>query len=82
MEVTDINPYMAAPAALLILIVIYVWWSLRIRVNTKSKRAVDLIFLWPRVLQGQRTSREKVAIWAGIMIAALLIGLSFTLPRP
>ena len=78
----NINPFIAVPAALLVLAATFVWWSRRKKVETKSKRAADFVFLWPLVLQGRRTSREKTFILAGIVIAVALICWSFTLPKP
>ena len=79
---SSVNPYLALPVALLMLLAIYVWWSLGKKVTSKGKRAIDFILFWPIALQGRRTNRERIAIWAGIVIAIFLICWSFTLPRP
>jgi len=79
---SSVSSYIAVPVVLLMLLAIYVWWSLRTKTTTKGKRVVDFIFLWPIALQGHRTNREKIAIWVGIVIASLLICWSFTLPKP
>lgn len=77
--VVHFNPYLAVPSSLLIILAAYVWWSLRTKVNTKSKWVADLVLLWPLILRGRRTSREKVAMVVGVVIAALLICLSLKL---
>jgi len=77
----SINPFIGVPAALLALVATFVWWSRRTKAVTKSKRAADFVFLWPLVLQGPRTSREKIFILVGVIIAVALIGWSFTLPK-
>jgi hypothetical protein len=79
---STINPFIAVLAALLSLLVAYVWWSLRTKSTSKVKRTADIIFLWPLILRGRRTTREKAFIFVGVIIALLLICLSFTLPKP
>jgi hypothetical protein len=77
-----INPFIAAPAALLVVVATYVWWSGRTKVDTRSKRLSDFALLWPIVLQGHRTKREKIFMVVGVVIAVALICWSFTLPKP
>ena len=67
------NLFILVPLALLVFVAIYVWWSHRTKNNTPSKRVADFIFLWPLVLKGRRTNREKVLIFAGVFVAILLI---------
>lgn len=76
-----VNPFLVVFVALLAVLVVYVWWSLRTQSSSRFKRAADIIFLWPLILRGRRTRREKVFICVGVTIALLLIGLSFTLPK-
>lgn len=76
-----INPFIAAPAALLV-VATYVWWSGRTKVDTRSKRLADFALLWPIVLQRHRTKREKIFMVVGIVIAVALICWSFTLHKP
>jgi uncharacterized membrane protein len=80
--VIAINPFTAVLVSLLALLVAYVWWSLRTKSSNKVKRTVDIIFLWPLILRQRRTSREKVFICVGVIIALLLICWPFTLPKP
>ena len=81
-KMNNINPFIAVPATLLILAATFVWWSRRTKAETKSKRAADFVFLWPLVLQGRRTSREKLFILVGAVVGVALICWSFTLPKP
>lgn len=76
------NPFVLAPMVLIALLVAYVWWSLRTKTNNRAKRTAAFVLLWPLVLQGRRTNREKVFLCVGVIIAALLVGWSFTLPNP
>jgi hypothetical protein len=80
--VKTINPIIAVFLGLMALLSIYAWWSRRTKVDNRFKRTADFVFLWPLVLRGSRTGREKVFICVGVVIALLLICWSFTLPKP
>jgi hypothetical protein len=80
-QLNTIDPFKAGGAALLALTAIYVWWSLRTKTTGTAKRRVDFFILWPLILRGRRTHREKVFLCIGAIVAVLLIATSFMLPK-
>jgi len=54
------------------------------RAQVSSRRLatfLDVILLWPMILRGKRSRREKVFIVGGFLLAAALIASSFLLPH-
>lgn len=47
----------------------------------KSAKFFDILLVWPMILRGERSRREKVFIVVGFLTAAALIASSFFLPH-
>jgi uncharacterized membrane protein YfcA len=77
-----VNIYLLAPVVLLTAIAGYLWWSQPMKTRTRTKRAMDRLFLWPLLLKGTRTKREKTLFWIGLVVAITPIALAQTLPKP
>jgi len=49
--------------------------------SRKSATVVDILLVWPLILRGERSRREKTFIIGGFLLAAALIAGSFFLPH-
>ena len=68
--------FMISGAAFLLL------WSFKLsRSKRKKLSLLDVVLVWPLLLRGERSSREKAFIVFGSVFAFALIALSFLLPR-
>jgi len=80
-KMNSLNPFIVMPlASLVILSAIYALWSKRARSKGRAKGVIDVLFLWPFVLRGRRTKREKVFLLVAVIFVTTLIFLSFFFP--
>lgn len=47
----------------------------------KAVKFFDMLLVWPMILRGERSRREKIFIFGGFLIATALIASSFLLPH-